>query len=148
MKPAPHERRHPARAPAAHEAGRGGRLERVAGALLAAVIVCRLLTPTDAAAVGETIWIAQFALLGLLVWNFAAYRAGQLRVAFDWIDAAGWLLCLGHIVGALIVVSTSGDKRAALNMLWEWCGVEMTMSAPTICPRHSSHPAASIQSKA
>jgi hypothetical protein len=104
----------------------GGLLERVAAALLTAVIVCRLLTPTDGAVTGETIWIAQFALLVLPVWVFAVYRAGVLRLEFDWIDGAVLLLCLGHVSGALVVTATSGDKRAALNLLWEWCGVLAT----------------------
>jgi hypothetical protein len=104
----------------------GTTLERVTAALLTAVIVCRLLTPTDGAATGETIWIAQFAILVLLVWVFAAYRARALRLEFDWVDGSVLLLCLGHIMGALVVTATSGDKRGALNLLWEWCGVLAT----------------------
>jgi tetratricopeptide (TPR) repeat protein len=108
------------------ETASGGLLERVAAALLTAVIACRQLTPTDGAATGETIWIAQFALLVVAVWVFAMYRAGVLRLEFDWIDGAVLLLCLGHVGGALVVTVTSGDKRGALNLLWEWCGVLAT----------------------
>jgi hypothetical protein len=43
-----------------------------------------------------------------------------------WIDGAVFLLCLGHVASALVVVAGSGDQRAALNMLWEWCGVAAT----------------------
>jgi hypothetical protein len=123
MKPAPPERQ-PAVPP---DTAPGGQLERVAAALLTAVVVCRLLTPTDGAVTGETIWIAQFALLALAAWVFAVYRARSLRLNVDWIDAAILLLCLGHITGALVVIATSGDKRGALNMLWEWCGVLATI---------------------
>src|SRR5262245_48659106 len=137
MKPAPPERQHAARP----ETAPGGQLERVATALWTAVVVCRLLTPTDGAAIGETIWIAQFALLALAVWVFAVYRARALRVDFDWIDATVLLLCVGHVSGALVVMATSGDRRGALNLLWEWCGVLATLlalrgSMPTAIARH------------
>ncbi len=101
-------------------------LDRATGGLLTAVIVCRLLTPTDAAAVGETIWIAQLALLALLVWSLAGFRSGSMRVRFDWVDGSVLLFCLGPVASALVIVATDGDKRAALNMLWEWCGVGAT----------------------
>ena len=113
-------------------------LDRVSAGLLAALIVCRLLTPTDAAPSGETIWIAQLSFLALIVWAVAVYRSGRLRLSIDWIDFAVLLLCTGHVTGALLVVATSGDKRAALNMLWEWCGVATTFF---LMRRHLADPA-------
>src|SRR6516165_6480078 len=101
-------------------------LDRVTGGLLAMVMICRLLTPTDAASVGETIWIAQLTFLALLIWSLACFRAGQVEIRFDWVDGSVLLLCLGHVAGALLIAATAGDQRAALNMLWEWCGVAAT----------------------
>jgi len=101
-------------------------IERLAAGFLSAVVICRLLTPTDAAPTGETLWIAQFSLLGLLVWACAAYRSQQVVLRFNRVDAAVGLLCLGHVIGALVVVATSGDKRAAMTMLWEWVGIAVT----------------------
>src|SRR5579863_9220344 len=101
-------------------------IERLAAAILSAVVIGRLLTPTDAAPAGETLWIAQLSLLGFLVWAVAAWRSQPARWRFNWVDAAAGLLCLGHVVGALVVVATSGDKRAATTMLWEWIGVGVT----------------------
>src|SRR5258708_9742045 len=124
MNPAPTERKP---GPGRPQRGRpGGWLDRLAKGLLAAVVVSRLLTPTDAAAAGETLWIAQFTLLALVVWSVAVYRAGIVRLQFDWVDGAVLLLCLGHVAGALVVIGTSGDKRAAASMLWEWCAVAAT----------------------
>lgn len=119
---------HPIEQPAPARSGMppGGLFDRLAEALLAAVVICRLLTPTDAAAAGETLWIAQLSLLAFVVWALAVYRAGVLRLIFCRADAAVLLLCLGHGAGALFVMVTSGDKRAALNMFWEWCGVAVT----------------------
>jgi hypothetical protein len=122
MSPAQDQRQRPALANQAP----AGLLEGVVAALLTAVVVSRLLTPTDGAATGETIWIAQLAILVLAVWVFAAYREGRMRLDVGWIDGAVLLLCLGHVGGSLMVVATAGDKRAALNLLWEWCGVLAT----------------------
>ena len=57
-------------------------------------------------------WIAQLSLLALVVWAFAVYRAGMLRLTFDWVDGAVLLVVPGTHTGALVVVATSGDKRA------------------------------------
>ena len=126
MKPVPIAIRDPH--PRSHDknVSRQSLLERLAACMLSAVVVCRLLTPTDAAMTGETLWIAQFALLAFLVWVFAAWRSQDLRLKFDWLDGAACLLCLGHVVSALVLISTSGDKRAAMTMLWEWVGLLIT----------------------
>ncbi len=103
-----------------------GLFELLAGALLGTVVIARLLTPTDAAAIGETLWIAQLSLLAFILFALAAWRADGLRIELHWVDGSVLLLCLGHVSAALVVVATRGDKRAALNMLWEWCGVAAT----------------------
>ncbi|MBS0266104.1 MAG: hypothetical protein JSS02_29505, partial [Planctomycetes bacterium] len=97
--------------------------ECLAASLLSAVYVCRLLTPTDAVMTGETIWIAQLALLALVVWAFSACRGHVAPLQFDRLDVVVSLLCLGHVVGAVVVLTTTGDKRSAATMLWEWIGV-------------------------
>ena len=101
-------------------------IERLPAAILSAVVIGRLLTPTDAASTGETLWIAQASLLGILAWAVVAYRSQRVLLRFNWVDAAVGLFCLGHMIGALVVVSTSGDKRAAMTMLWEWVGLAAT----------------------
>jgi hypothetical protein len=126
MKPAqaqPHDLRPTA---GNRHATRASLFERLAAGMLSAVIVCRFLTPTDAAMLGETLWIAQFAILAFLVWAFAAWRSDEFVFRFDWLDASVLLLCLGHVVGALVLISTRGDKRAAMTMLWEWIGLWVT----------------------
>jgi hypothetical protein len=94
--------------------------------MLSAVVVGRLLTPTDAAPTGETLWLAQASLLGFVLWTISAYRAERVLLRFNWVDVAVGLFYLGHIIGAVVVVSTSGDKRAAMTMLWEWMGIAVT----------------------
>ncbi len=101
-------------------------IERLPGAILSAVVIARLLTPTDAAPIGETLWIAQVVLLGLLAWGVAAFPANQVLLRFNWVDAVVGLFCLGHVIGSLAAIATSGDKRAAMTMLWEWVGLAVT----------------------
>ena len=98
----------------------------VARGLLAMTVICRLLTPSDGAAAGETIWVAQLSLLACVVWGVALFRSGSFCLEFDWIDLAVLLLIAGQVVGGLVVVAGSGDQRAALTMLWEWCGLGAT----------------------
>ncbi len=126
MKPA-HAQSHDPRPSADNRrAARQSLAERLAAGMLSAVIVCRFLTPTDAAMLGETLWIAQFAILAFLVWAFAAWRLDEFVFRFDWLDASVLLLCLGHVISALVLISTGGDKRAAMTMLWEWVGLWVT----------------------
>src|SRR5579872_792713 len=110
----------------APRAERAGWLITAARGLVAMTVIARLLTPTDGAAVGETIWVAQLALLALVVWGIAVFRSGMVRFEFDWVDGAVVLLVAGQLVGAICVLATEGDKRAAVTMLWEWCGLGAT----------------------
>lgn len=126
MKPATGQPKREIPAGESRAVGSQGLLDRLTAMLLSAVITCRMLTPTDAAAMGETIWIAQLSLAALVLWALAVYWSGWLQLPFDWIDAAVLLFCLGPMIAALTVVGTTGDKRAALNMLWEWCGIGAT----------------------
>lgn len=94
--------------------------------LTSMLIVVRLVTTTEAAFSGDTLWIAQLSLFGLLLWVLARYAAGQLSIRFGWLDLGVALLVGGHVLGSVIVVCNTGDQRAALNLLWEWVGVGAT----------------------
>lgn len=103
----------------------GGWLEWLVTALTVAVIFCRLLTPTEGAPLGDTLWIVQLTLLTLLVWIFAAFRTGTLAYRLDAIDVGVCLLVLGQLVAAAFNWA-SADRRALCNMVWEWCGLLVT----------------------
>ncbi|MFN0052757.1 MAG: O-antigen ligase family protein [Planctomycetales bacterium] len=102
-----------------------GGLDRLVTLLTSAVIFCRLLTPTEGAVQGETLWIGQLALLALIVWVMVAFRADRVRWRLDWIDGAVSLLGLGPAIAALVNYSQA-DKRAVVNLLWEWVGLMAT----------------------
>lgn len=63
-----------------------------------------------------------------LIWAvFAAYRAfrfGDRRtLQISGLSVGVTLLVVGHLVSAVFVCATDGQKRAALNGLWEWVSV-------------------------
>ena len=96
-------------------------LEKLLKWSLGVLIAARMLIPTEAAVQGDSLWIVQLWLgLGVL-WAWNCRVNGDYRIRFGWIDLTVWLIVAGHVISALSVVLTSaGDQRAALNMMWEW----------------------------
>ncbi len=92
-------------------------------AAVAALLVARMLVPTESAAEGETLWLVQLWLATAMVWAWKCIRNADHRIRFDWCDGALWLLIAGQVVSALVIVATEGHKRNAINMLWEWIGL-------------------------
>jgi tetratricopeptide (TPR) repeat protein len=102
-----------------------GFLDHAVTALTAMVVMCRLLTPTEGAAAGETLWIAQLSLFAALAASVAAYLAGGFRFRLSWIDGAVCTIAVGELISAAVNY-TQADRRAMVNMLWEWCGLIVT----------------------
>jgi len=91
------------------------------------LVVARYFVPAESAALGETLWIVQFWLMGAVVWQWLAARNEIPRRRFDRLDVAICLLIGGHVLSAVVVLAGEGDRRAALNMLWEWVGIGTAM---------------------
>jgi hypothetical protein len=91
--------------------------------VVAGLVAARLFVPAESAAQGETLWIVLLWLLCGLAWLFDASRNGDLLRRCDGLDGAVAVLVGGHVISALVVLGTEGQKRAALNSLWEWLGV-------------------------
>jgi hypothetical protein len=86
-----------------------------------ALIALRWFTPTEGTFRGDTLWISQ-AWLGwgvLAAWS-AMRQGDRWRRRWGLWEIGLVLLVLGHVVAALAVVATEGQKRAALNGMWEW----------------------------
>jgi tetratricopeptide (TPR) repeat protein len=93
-----------------------------------ALFITRWFVPAEGVSRGETLWIAQ----AWTIWGaLAAYRA--FRLGDRWtLQLSGWAvgttaLVIGHLVSALVVCATEGQKRAALNGLWEWVSVGVAL---------------------
>ena len=97
---------------------------RLLAGFAVAMFVARLLVPTEAAANGDLLWLTQCWLLLAVAWVVDAYRRGRLRFRCDRLDVAVGVLVAGHVVSAVVIILLNdGEKRAALNMLWEWVGL-------------------------
>lgn len=98
---------------------------RIVSAILTAVLVARWLVPAESAALGDTLWLTQGTLLLGLIWSLGAMWYDVPRVRWRLSDTAVLLLVAGHVLSALLVVVGTGDKRAAVNLLWEWVSLGM-----------------------
>src|SRR5690606_20689937 len=94
--------------------------------VVAVLMLARYFLPAESAALGETLWIVQFWLMAAVVWFWLAARRGEAGRRFDAFDLAVALLVGGHVLSAGAVLLGEGDRRAALNMLWEWLGIGVT----------------------
>jgi len=94
------------------------RRTQFAAGIVFALTVIRWLVPTEATAEGETLWIALlWFAAGAVLWG-ALYRESFRR--WDWADLAVGLLIGGQVTGGLVIVFGTGDRRAAVNLVWEW----------------------------
>lgn len=100
-----------------------GRLAALVAALVAALLVARLLVPAESAVKGETLWLVQLWLAAGLVWAWDAWRRRDFALHVGALDAALWLLIAGHLVSGAAVFFAGGERRAALNLMWEWIGL-------------------------
>ncbi len=95
-------------------------------ALIAALLVARLLVPTEISAEGDTLWIVQLWLAAILLWAWSCIRNGDFRLRVGWFDLFLWIFIIGHVVSAAWIFIDGGNKRAAVNIVWEWVGLGVT----------------------
>ncbi len=101
---------------------RVSRIDFALSGLVVAAFFARFYLPTEATAQGDTLWIVGLWLLIGLAAALVAWRSGG-PVRLDWLDGSVLLLIGGQVVSAIVVVATTGEKRAAVNVAWEWFGV-------------------------
>ena len=91
--------------------------------VVSVLVTTRFFLPAESAALGETLWIVQFWFIAGVFWLWAKARSGRPLRRLDGLDVGLGLLVGGHVLSAIVVLSTEGDRRAALNMLWEWLAI-------------------------
>jgi O-antigen ligase/polysaccharide polymerase Wzy-like membrane protein len=96
---------------------------RVATVLILGLVVLRWLIPTESAADGETLWIVELWFAAAAVWAWSRFRSGNWTIRLTGFDAALWVIVAGHVISTAVVFRTGGNRRAALNMSWEWIGL-------------------------
>ena len=105
------------------------------------LLVWRMLVPTESAEAGDTLWITQGWLVLAIGWAWLRLRNDPTPLAFDRYDLAVAVFTGGHVVSAIALLAGIGDKRAVLNMLWEWLalGVSFVVIRRTIVTRDQRH---------
>jgi len=88
-------------------------------------LLARWFVPTEGTALGDTLWLSTLTsgICGLwLLWNSRTLSQppGRSRLVFSLA-----LLVLAQVISALVVLGTEGQKRPALNLLWEWLAIGM-----------------------
>lgn len=97
--------------------------ENLGLSLTIAGLVARLLVPTESAAAGDTLWIVCLQLIGCTIFLLGRWQAGY-RFRFDPFLCSVGVLVLGHLVsGGWIYFFNEGNKRLALNLVWEWIAI-------------------------
>ena len=109
------------------KSGTGG-LDSLLTLLLWALFFARWLLPTEASPEGETLWLSTFTLPVAAFWFWWQSKQLQPRLSPGLLDAAVWSLAGAHILSAILVIAGEGDKRLALNMLWEWFSLAVLVS--------------------
>jgi len=87
---------------------------------LAGLVGARFFLPTESSAEGETLWLAVLTLFYVAAQHFFRWRNGEGPRPLDRVDAAMLALVVAHLVSSGAVVLGAGQKRAAINLAWEW----------------------------
>ena len=91
--------------------------------LVLVLFLVRFFDVAESAFQGETLWIVGSWLVALLLWGMMSWKSSIPVAPSGWFGLGVGLLAGGHVISALLVVATTGDKRAAINLAWEWIGV-------------------------
>lgn len=105
-----------------------------------AVVLClflvRFFMVAESAAAGDSLWVVALWLAVFVLWITPTGSAEETKIG--WLDLCVGLFITPQIISAISVIATSGDKRAAINLLWEWVG---TAVAWLLLRQHCRRPA-------
>ena len=88
--------------------------------VLAGLLGARFFLPEESSANGETLWLVVLTLFYCALQHILRWRNGEGPRRLDRIDAAMITLVLAHVISSAVVVLGEGQKRAAINVAWEW----------------------------
>jgi len=96
--------------------------------LLWSLFFARWFIPTEGSSAGDTIWLTALTFPAAALWFWAQSRQTVPRIVPGLMDAVVWSLAGAHILAALLVIFGEGEKRLALNMMWEWSALAVLIS--------------------
>ena len=88
--------------------------------LVSGLFFVRWWQPTEGTALGHTLPIVEGWFIALSLAGWLGLRGTKWQIPWDGLQWAVCLLAGGHLVSGFIVMGTSGDRRAAVNLMWEW----------------------------
>lgn len=96
-------------------------------ALVSGLTFLRWWQPAEGTMQGDTLCIALgwFVALALLGW--IGCRGTSWKLHWDGLSGSIVLLTGGHLLASGIVLLTSGDQRATLNLMWEWLAIAVSL---------------------
>ncbi len=105
----------------------GDRFWQAATLVCGLLFVARFLVPAESAEEGETLWIVVGWLTLAAGVSWIAWRTGRFPWRPGWPEFALAALVGCQTLSGLAVVLTAGQRRAAINLVWEWIGVGVAL---------------------
>ena len=96
---------------------------RVWCGLVLSLFLTRFFYVAESADRGETLWIVGCWIVAFMGWSLAAWIDSPVRPSMGWLGVGVGLMLGGQIASALVIVFSTGDRRAAMNLAWEGLGV-------------------------
>ncbi len=87
------------------------------------LLFARWFVPAEATSEGSTLWLAALTALVGAAWAWWQTREESGQLVVDVWDRAVWWLVIAHVAAGCAVLVTLGNKRASLNMIWEWTSI-------------------------
>ena len=100
--------------------------EIIGTAVVLALVVVRRPAPAESAPEGETLWIVQLWFVAWPIWVWSRFRTKNWSVRSDPFDAGLWTVIAGHLLSTAFGLWHGGNRRAAVDMSWEWVGLGVT----------------------
>ncbi|MBM80701.1 MAG: hypothetical protein CMJ78_08925 [Planctomycetaceae bacterium] len=91
--------------------------------ITSALIAARWVLPVESAGLGETLWIVQLWLFLAVFWTWTRLRSAENQWKWGRVEWALTILVLAQTASGLHIVLGQGDRRSALNLIWEWIGL-------------------------
>ena len=111
-----------------HSTQQSNLIPRAIECLIGFALIIRLLIPTESSVLGGTSLLTALWFAILVIWSWYRWRSVLFEqnssVKESWqvdsIDLLLWIVIAGHLISAGSIWFAGGQKRLAINLMWEW----------------------------